>query len=255
MKESNKDKNKAWFGTILFHATLLIIFLFTGLSYTIPPPPEEGISINFGTDDLGEGEINETTEVTKENNTENINENNSISEEINSQETEKTIEIKKENKSKKNNSDNNEEETKEEEEKIINKKAIFNPNKNKNNQGDNDGDGDLGNLDGDPNADNYAGKGFGDGLSNIGAYRSKPKDTLDHQLGMGEGYVTIDVIVNSEGKIISVNDNSFKSSLGFPNKTKRENLYKSIKKDLKYGPATGIDNSNKVAKLKIFFKH
>ena len=101
MKESNKDKNKAWFGTILFHATLLIIFLFTGLSYTIPPPPEEGISINFGTDDLGEGEINETTEVTKENNTENINENNSISEEINSQETEKTIEIKKENKSKK----------------------------------------------------------------------------------------------------------------------------------------------------------
>ena len=57
------------------------------------------------------------------------------------------------------------------------------------------------------------------------------------------------------GKIISINDNSFKSSLGFPHPTKRQNLYKSIKKDLKYGPATGIDKSNKIAKLTIFFKH
>ena len=31
--------------------------MFMGLTYTIPPPPEEGITINFGFDDLGGGEI------------------------------------------------------------------------------------------------------------------------------------------------------------------------------------------------------
>ena len=28
-----------------------------GLTYTIPPPPEEGITINFGFDDFGYGEV------------------------------------------------------------------------------------------------------------------------------------------------------------------------------------------------------
>ena len=173
-------------------------------------------------------------------------------EEFNSQETEKTIEVKKESETKKNNSDNTKKKETEEEKKI-NKKAIFNPNKNKNNQGDHDGDGDFGELDGDPNSDSYTGKGFGDGLSNIGSYRSKPKDTLDHQLGMGEGYITIDVIVNAEGKIIDIDDNSFETTLGYIGKTKKKKLYKAIKRDLKYGPAKGDDKSNKKTELKIDF--
>ena len=35
----------------------VLSFMFMGLTYTIPPPPEEGITINFGFDDLGGGEI------------------------------------------------------------------------------------------------------------------------------------------------------------------------------------------------------
>ena len=31
--------------------------MFMGLTYTIPPPPEEGITINFGFDDFGGGDI------------------------------------------------------------------------------------------------------------------------------------------------------------------------------------------------------
>ena len=41
----------------MFHALLIIAFLFMGLTYQIPPPPEEGISINFGYIDQGSTEL------------------------------------------------------------------------------------------------------------------------------------------------------------------------------------------------------
>ena len=41
-------------------------------------------------------------------------------------------------------------------------------------------DGNMGEEDGDPNSDHYTGGGFGDGLSPIGTYRSKPKDFKPH---------------------------------------------------------------------------
>ena len=257
MIPKKKNKMKAWIGTLLFHALLILLFLFTGPSYTIPPPPEKGISINFGSTDFGEGEIEEITEPTEESNPENLIKNNPVTEEINSQETKETIEVKEEKETKENNSENTEIETEEiikEEKKEINKKAIFNPNKKKGNQGNTSSDGNMGEVDGDPNSDHYTGGGFGDGLSPIGTYRSIPKD-FDHPLEMGEGYITIDVIVNLEGKIINIDDGSFYSTLGYIGKTKREKLYKSIKKDLKYGPATGDNKSDKIAKLKIFFKY
>ena len=52
-----KNKRNGIIGTILFHALLLLSFLFMGLTYRIPPPPEEGISINFGFDDQGSEEV------------------------------------------------------------------------------------------------------------------------------------------------------------------------------------------------------
>ena len=42
-----KNKRKGIIGTILFHALLLVAFLFMGLTYQVPPPPEEGIAIDF----------------------------------------------------------------------------------------------------------------------------------------------------------------------------------------------------------------
>ena len=53
-----KNKRKGIIGTIFFHTVLLVAFLFMGLTYQDPPPPEEGISINFGFNDQGLGEIN-----------------------------------------------------------------------------------------------------------------------------------------------------------------------------------------------------
>ena len=57
MANSKKHKRKGLYGTLLFHALLLLSFMFMGLTYTIPPPPEEGITINFGFDDFGGGAI------------------------------------------------------------------------------------------------------------------------------------------------------------------------------------------------------
>ena len=42
--------------TIVFHVLLILLFLFTGLTYMEPPPPEEGIMINFGFDNQGSGQ-------------------------------------------------------------------------------------------------------------------------------------------------------------------------------------------------------
>ena len=70
---------------------------------------------------------------------------------------------------------------------------------------------------------------------------------------MGTGNLTINVIVTAEGKIIDIDDSSFDCSLGFVGDYKRKKLYTAIKQQLKYGPATGDDQSNKIAKLKIDF--
>ena len=52
-----KNKRNGVVGTIIFHLLLLVAFLFMGLTYSIPPPPEEGISINFGFSDQGFEEV------------------------------------------------------------------------------------------------------------------------------------------------------------------------------------------------------
>ena len=57
MANSKKHKRKGLYGTLLLHALLMLSFMFLGLTYTIPPPPEEGININFGFNDFGIGDI------------------------------------------------------------------------------------------------------------------------------------------------------------------------------------------------------
>jgi colicin import membrane protein len=44
-------------GTIIYHALLLALLLFAGLTYPDPPPEEEGILVNFGTDEFGLGDF------------------------------------------------------------------------------------------------------------------------------------------------------------------------------------------------------
>lgn len=44
-------------GTIIIHALILALLILGGLTFPVPPPEEEGILVNFGTDDTGFGSI------------------------------------------------------------------------------------------------------------------------------------------------------------------------------------------------------
>jgi outer membrane biosynthesis protein TonB len=53
---SAASNRNGFIGTILFHGAFLTVFLFFGLHPPYPPPPEEGIMVNFGLDERGSGE-------------------------------------------------------------------------------------------------------------------------------------------------------------------------------------------------------
>ena len=123
-----KSKRKGIIGTILFHAMLIVSFLFMGLKYQDPPPAEEGISINFGFSEQGLGEVEpESTEELTE----------IVEEEIIEQQIESTEEIitqslvetpvveKKEKKKKFIKKEEQKEEVIEEKKPEVNKKALY----------------------------------------------------------------------------------------------------------------------------------
>jgi len=51
-----KLNRKGLTGTIIYHILLILLLIFAGLTYPDPPPEEEGILVNFGTDDTGFGD-------------------------------------------------------------------------------------------------------------------------------------------------------------------------------------------------------
>ena len=128
-----KNKRNGVIGTILFHALLLLSFLFMGLTYRIPPPPEEGISINFGFTDEGSEEIQPEDNSLESNPIveEVIQESIEVKQEIVTQESIETevIEMPKENKKEKPKEKEPEEEKEEiiieKIEPVINKKALY----------------------------------------------------------------------------------------------------------------------------------
>ena len=92
MNKPSKNRRKAIIGTVLFHIGLLFCFIFMGLTYQIPPPPEEGITINFGYEDLGSGaeqpeQIIEEQNITPQ---EEVVENNPVVEEVSTQDIKET---------------------------------------------------------------------------------------------------------------------------------------------------------------------
>lgn len=50
-----KKKQRGLVGTVVFHGGLILIFVLLGLTAPFPPPDEEGILVNFGTNDMGGG--------------------------------------------------------------------------------------------------------------------------------------------------------------------------------------------------------
>ena len=51
------ERNKGITGTVIIHLTILIVLIVFGFSAPPPPETEEGILVNFGTDETGEGLI------------------------------------------------------------------------------------------------------------------------------------------------------------------------------------------------------
>ncbi|MDZ7738959.1 MAG: cell envelope integrity protein TolA [Bacteroidales bacterium] len=49
------DKKKGIIGTVVFHIILAVVLIITGFHTQLPLPEEEGILVNFGTDDSGSG--------------------------------------------------------------------------------------------------------------------------------------------------------------------------------------------------------
>jgi outer membrane biosynthesis protein TonB len=210
MTSSEKiSKRKGIIGTILFHALLLVAFLFMGLTYQDPPPAEEGISINFGFVDEGLGEVEpeDTEEVTEIVEEEIIEEQIESTEEIVTQSVVKTPAVEKtEEKKKVVEKEEPKEEVIEEKKPEVNKKALY-PGKKKTkttSEGNNNGDGNKGVIDGDPNSEVYSGGGIGEdgtayqlGGRNV-SFKAKPIYNLQV-----EGKVVVMITVDRLGNVIS----------------------------------------------------
>ncbi len=55
------NKRRGLIVSLVFHALLAGLFLILGMSYPYPPPPEQGVLINFGTQDRGSGDVQPET--------------------------------------------------------------------------------------------------------------------------------------------------------------------------------------------------
>jgi len=204
-----KSKRKGIIGTILFHALLMIAFLFMGLKYQDPPPAEEGISINFGFSEQGLGEVEpESTEEIIE----------IVEEEIIEQQIESTEEIvtqslvetpvveKTEKKKKVIKKEEPKEEVIEEKKPEVNKKALYPGSKKTKttSEGNKKGDGNQGSIDGDPNSEVYEGGGIGkNGTAyQLGGRKVEFKAKPIYNLQV-EGKVVVIITVNRIGNVIN----------------------------------------------------
>ena len=200
-----KNRRKAIIGTVLFHVGLLLCFIFMGLTYQIPPPPEEGITINFGYQDFGSGseqpeQIVEEQEITPQE----IVNNNPVVEDISTQDFEETPTTKL-----KEQLVEPEEVKKIEEKKpepVVNTKALY-PGKKQNNiksQGISEGHGDQGSEDGDPNSNTYNGGGIGaNGIAYQLGGRTIAEIKKPNYDSQQQGKVVVTIRVDRNGKVIS----------------------------------------------------
>lgn len=205
----NKDEKKALTGTIIFHVLLLLVFLFTGLTYLEPPPPEEGILINFGTDDRGSGDVqtqsNVATEqqIVKEQITQESSPSHSSEEEMLTQDSEEAPKVNTE----KSESIREEEVVKEEPKpsKELSDAMSKWKNKSDNNSssdGNTGGKGDQGDPSGSLESGSYVGGAGGSGFSfNLSGRKMISKPRIK-DVSQDEGKVVVDIIVDKYGNVV-----------------------------------------------------
>lgn len=208
-----KEKNKrtGLIVSILVHAVLLVLFAFFGLTYLEPPPPEEGITINFGTMDMGKMTQNEAPPTETQPNQPTEPEiadpvpTESVEEDVITQNTVEAPSIDKKEE------ENQKEEVVEpkEEEKKPDQKVMDALNKWKNSQnqasggdGTTDQNGDQGSLEGDKSSTNYTGGGAGNGTTFSLAGRSMISSPPIRDQSQEEGKVVVDIIVDRQGNVV-----------------------------------------------------
>ncbi len=205
----NKDEKKALTGTVLFHLALIALFLFTGLTYLEPPPPEEGILINFGTSSQGSGAVqaqaNVETEqqVIKETISQESSPSKAVAEEMITSDAEEAPKINTE----KSESIREEEVVKEEPKPSKELSDAMSKWKNKSeNKSTSDGNtnnqGDQGDPSGSLESGSYVGGSGGSGFSfNLGGRRMVAKPRIK-DVSQEEGKVVVDIIVDKYGNVV-----------------------------------------------------
>ncbi|MDG1718593.1 MAG: hypothetical protein P8H17_02025 [Flavobacteriales bacterium] len=260
MDKEKKDKVKGICGTLLFHALLLFLLSlpFMSLSYEDPPTRKGGGSIAMNLikqDPPPPKEVSDkvpeeiemienkkiiTSEEGKLEVTDNINENNEIppvEETPPVEEIPSVIELTEQEKAFDKNNDGkiDIEEQKKLNEFLEKIGGIGGKDDEKYN-----GDGEE--VEGKGTGE---GKGFGDGLDLVGSHNSIDPATLDCEQGKGTGGLTIKIIRSPYGKIVEIDEESFKSTLtglSFSSPKKQKELLNCIKR--KYNEA--IDKGKKV---------
>ena len=176
-----------------------------GLTYQIPPPPEEGITINFGYQDFGSGseqaeQIVEKQEITPQE----IVKNNPVVEDISTQDIEETPTTKLKEQLEKPKEVKKIEEKKPEP--VVNTKALY-PGKKQNNsnsQGISEGQGDQGSQDGGSNSNAYTGGGIGtNGIAYQLGGRTIAEIKKPNYDSQQQGKVVVTIRVDRNGKVIS----------------------------------------------------
>jgi outer membrane biosynthesis protein TonB len=213
----DKHKRKGLIKASIIMILLVILMFISGLTY-LDPPPETGIAVNFGTSDMGSGNIQpqqntppkpkkiiKNTPQTKP----------QIKEEVLTQNNEEAPVIKKKKKKKPVRDNKPQPDTKPKEEKPVPDKNITDilnnvknaPGENTNNskgEGTDNTQGDKGSRDGDPNASGYYGNG-GSGGGGTGNYRlgnrkalNKPKPDFNCN---EQGIVVVKIYVDAQGHV------------------------------------------------------
>jgi periplasmic protein TonB len=230
IEQEKKNKRKGMITSFVIHALLILLLWWLGLPYLDPPPPDEGILVNFGTTETGFGQqpsevMEEVTEITPSDPTPTppVTQQ-SEQEEVVTQEEEITApvikkeEVKKEVKKEMPVKETPKEPVKEpikedlkKEEPKVNERAMFtgkkSENNNPNNQGITQGKGDQGAKDGDPSSNNYGDKSYGKGDSGVGydlGGRGKIALPLPEYNSQETGTVKVRIKVDQSGKVVGV---------------------------------------------------
>lgn len=212
-------------GTFLFHGIVVIFVLLFGFSTPLPLPDEEGILVNFGTDEYGFGEVEpQFSEVfespppeDKDLSTPRDDEEETVTQDFEEapgveeqKETEQIIDTKTEEVKDTETEDNVEEVLPPEKEpQKVDERALYKGRKNTDNttegEGITEGEGNQGSITGSPDSDNYSSalsQGSGGVTFSLAGRNpvSLPKPEYKYQV---EGTVVVRIRVNREGIVIS----------------------------------------------------